>query len=117
MSREAAEAMNRHLKPNERVLITSFHYWQSLAPDHACAVFTYYFEQPVKVLMRPSATAFTDLVEDIKKYEIDWALLSPPLGPMETEVFGGFIEELDLSPIRLEGAFLFKTDTIRSTPD
>jgi hypothetical protein len=51
-------------------------------------------------------------VKDIKKYRLDWALLSPLPGPLEYEVFGGFERQFHLKPHRLRQAFLFRTRTV-----
>ena len=111
-SHDAAVAMNMAVRDTDRVLITSFHYWHGIVPGQACAVFAYYYTRPTAVLIKPHETTFTDLVADIRKHKIDWALLSPMLGEKEHEIFGGFVEELKLKPIKFERAWLFRTTEV-----
>ena len=108
-SRDAAVAVNLVTKDDDRVLLTSFHYWHGILPGQACPVFAYYYTKPTLVLMKPHETSFRDLVSGIREHNIDWALLSPAPGEKEREVFGGFIEELKLEPVKLERAWLFRT--------
>lgn len=108
-SREAAEAMNQLVQNGERVLITSFHYWRGLSPGHPCAVFVYYFTRDTETLIRSHEMSFTNLLNDILEYRIDWALLSPEPGEAEKEVFGGFIADQGLKPYRFTKALLFRT--------
>jgi len=112
-SRNAAVAMNLAARDDERILLTSFHYWHGIAPGQACPVFAYYYTRPTPILMKPHETPFTDLVDGIKEHEIDWALLSPMPGDKEQEIFGGFVEELKLKPVKLERAWLFRTTKVR----
>ena len=109
MSREAASAVNARVQPRDRLLVTSFHYWQGLAPGTPCAVFTYYLDRSknLALLLRPTDSSFASLRADVQRYAIDWALLSPEPGAQEKEVFDGFSHALGLTPIPLSGAFLF----------
>jgi hypothetical protein len=65
-SREAAELMNRVTRDGERALVTAFHYWQGIAPGHACPVFACYFKRDVAVLIRPFQRPFSELVRDMR---------------------------------------------------
>jgi hypothetical protein len=109
ISRQTALGMNNMVKDTDRLLMTTFHYWKGLAPGSPCAVFTYYFERRPEILMRPNDRELNALISDIKKYNIDWALLSPAPGFDEREIFGGFIGALELHPCKFPGAFLFHT--------
>jgi len=111
-SREIAETMNRLVKDDERIVMTSFHYWTQLMPGHACAVFAYYFTRDAAVLLRSHERGFEELREDVEAYELDWALLSPEPGDKEREVFGGFIDQLGLVPVKMEKAYLFRTSAL-----
>ena len=113
-SRDAATAMNMATRDTDRVLLTSFHYWERILPGQACPVFAYYYTRNAAILMKPHETSFTDLVADIEEHDIDWALLSPMPGEKEQDVFGGFIEKLGLTPIKLERAWLFRTSNVRT---
>lgn len=111
MSREAAWAVNARAQPRDRLLVTSFHYWQGLAPGTPCAVFTYYLDRnkDLALLLRPADCSFASLRADVQRYAIDWALLSPEPGAQEKEVFDGFSHALGLTPIPLSGAVLYHT--------
>jgi len=108
-SREAAELMNKQTHDGERALVTSFHYWKGYAPGQACPIFACYFVRKVDVLLRPHDRSFQDLVNDIKRYRLDWALLSPEAGDAEREIFSGFDQKLGPTPYRLPQAFLYRT--------
>jgi 4-amino-4-deoxy-L-arabinose transferase-like glycosyltransferase len=111
-SRDAAKQMNQMVKDGERALLTSFHYWKGLGPGHACPVFAYYFSRNTEVLLRPYQSSFTELENDIKKYRIDWALLSPEPGIAEKEIFSGFTGKYKLAPIIGAKFMVFKTTSI-----
>lgn len=111
-SRDSAQALNARVKDGERILVTLFHYWKGPDLDHICPIFTYYLTPKVDVLVRPVDAAFTNLVRDIKTYRIDWALLSPEPGPHERDMFGGFTEQLGLTPVPMPQAGLFHTTGI-----
>ncbi|MFH0909348.1 MAG: glycosyltransferase family 39 protein [bacterium] len=115
MSRRIAETMNGLVNPGDSVLITSFHYWTGLPPGQPCAVFTYYFSKSrdVDVLIRPHTARGQDLADDVIRYEIDWAILSPPQGDPERDVFGCFAGTYGLLPIQLDGAWIFDTRSLR----
>jgi 4-amino-4-deoxy-L-arabinose transferase-like glycosyltransferase len=108
-SRQAAQAMNGLVKDGDRILITSFHYWKGLGPGDPCAVFAYYFTKKAEVFMRPHEARFDLLLDDIRRYRIDWALLSPEPGKEEHELFDGFMGKLGLRPYKLDNACIFKT--------
>jgi len=107
-SREAAMAVNDRIGVEDQLLVTSFHYWQGLSSGAPCAVFTYYLRPNIPVLLRPSDAGFASLMRDVRNYDIDWALLSPTPGPQAQEVIGGFVKAMGITPVRLEGAFLFE---------
>jgi hypothetical protein len=108
--------MNRLVKDGDRVLLTSFHYWKGLGPGEPCAVFTYYFTRKAEVLIRPHEATFDQLLGDIRKYRLDWALLSPEPGAEERELFGGFMGKLGLPPYCLPQARIFKTTALYEQP-
>ncbi|MDA0989689.1 MAG: hypothetical protein O3A51_02940 [Verrucomicrobia bacterium] len=104
--------MNRVVQAGDRVLLTSFHYWTELPPGHACAVFAYYFTGKVSVLLRSHESTFGALLSDIKTYQLDWALLSPPPGDTAHRVFDGFRNALGREPIKLSRAGIFPTSSL-----
>ena len=114
-SLEAAQAMNAVTRPEHRVLLTSFYYWKNILPGQACPVFAHYYRGGAEILMRPHQAAFEQLHNDLIEYDIDWALLSPLPGRHEHEIFGGFVEQLKLQPIKLSRAWLFRTDKLART--
>ena len=95
-----------------RATITSFHYWKGLSPGHACPVFAYYFTKKAEVLMRPHENSFEQIVKYIKKYRIDWVLLSPEPSLLESDLLPGFINNYKLRPEMLEKAVIFNTGTV-----
>jgi hypothetical protein len=108
-SREAARVLNRLVRDDERVLLTSFHYWQGIPPGDPCAVFAYYYQPRGGVILRSHKTGYEDLVKDIRRYKLDWAVLSPEMGEDEVKMFDGFIKTLKLKPCRLHRAYIFHT--------
>jgi hypothetical protein len=108
-SRETAQAMNRLVRDDERVLLTSFLYWQGIPPGDPCAVFAYYYQRRGGVILRSHKAGYEDLVKDIRKYRLDWAVLSPEVGQPEFQMFDGFIKTLKLKPCRLRRAYIFRT--------
>ena len=112
-SYEAAQAMNARVNDNDRILLTSFYYWQGVPPTHACPVFAYYFIRNPEVLMRSHLASFADLHADIVRYGIDWALLSPPPGPHAQAVFRGFTQDLGLPPHPLGATAIFHTTPLK----
>jgi len=111
-SRDIALQMNQLVSDRERILVTSFHYWKGLGPGHACPVFAYYFTKKTEVLIRPHETTYNQLVSDIKRYRIDWALLSPEPPILEHIILPGFINNHNLIPKMLEKAVIFKTTAV-----
>jgi hypothetical protein len=108
-SREAAEVMNRVVQKDSRVLLTSFHYWKGLAPGATCPVFAYYSRWEGAALVRPHETDPLSLIGDVKKFRLDWALLSPEPGNFGRKTFSSFMENGADRPWRLRGAYLFRT--------
>lgn len=115
-SREAAETLNRLVRDDERVLLTSFHYWKGINPGDPCAVFSYYYERKGGVLVRSHEARFGELLKEIKSYKLDWALLSPEPGKAEFDLFGGFMTTLKLHPCKLRKAYIFRTQELYASP-
>ena len=111
-SREAAAVLNENVQDGERLLLTSFHYWQGLPPGLPDPIFTYYLEKKPSVLLRSHQQTFGDVVADIRKYQLDWALLSPEPGDAANAIFGGFEQSLGLEAKRTSGAWLFRTTAL-----
>jgi hypothetical protein len=111
MSRQTAERARQLVRPGDRVLLSSFHYWAGLPPGQPCAVFTYYFSAGtnVNVLRRPHTARGPELLEDVLKHRLDWAILSPPPGARADEVFKLFAGRHALPASQLQGAWIFDT--------
>ena len=112
-SKEAAEILNRNVRDDERVLLTSFYYWQGLPPGLPDPIFTYYLVKKPAVLLRSHRRALDDVLADIHAHQIDWALLSPEPGEAANALFGGLERTLGVSPKRTAGAWLFRTTEAR----
>ena len=109
-SRAAARMMNRVVKNGERVLITPMFYWDRLPPK-PCAIFVYYLK-PMPAILRRFDTPFDSLIADIRKYQIDWIMISPPPGIGENALIRPMMRKYGLNPLLLRGACIFKTDRI-----
>jgi 4-amino-4-deoxy-L-arabinose transferase-like glycosyltransferase len=110
-SHEIAEAVNRLVSDDERLLITSFYYWIGPLPGYVCPVFTAYLEKKPAVLVRSHMLTFEDYLKDIREHKIDWIVLSPPPGPEAKAMFDQF-RAMGLVPCRLRGAFIFRTSSL-----
>ena len=75
------------------------------------AVFTYYLKD-VPVLVRPCGLSAPELVEAVRKYRIDWAMVSPEGPAARNALLQPLIRDYGLSPLFLNGACIFKTDSI-----
>jgi len=115
-SRDAAQALQETVSEGERVLVSSFHYWKGVPPGQPCAVFEYYRPRGVPILLRPHTQSYAQLLEDIRTFRIDWALLSPELERLQA-VCGPFVDEHGLAPRRLQRAILFRTSDLYRAPD
>ena len=111
-SKEAAEILNRNVRDDDRVLLTSFYYWQGLPPGLPDPIFTYYLVKKPIVLLRSHQRPFGDVVADIREHQLDWALLSPEPGEAASVLFAGFEQVLGLPPQRTTGAWLFRTTEV-----
>ena len=111
-SQEAAEILNRNVRDDDRVLLTSFYYWQGLPPGLPDPIFTYYLVKKPIVLLRSHQRLFGEVVADIREHHLDWALLSPEPGEAASVLFAGFEQVLSLPPQRTTGAWLFRTTEV-----
>lgn len=111
-SRQAAQTLNALAGAGQRALITPAYYWhdQNLLPD---AVFVYYLED-IPVVVRPFTITPDELVETVRKYRLDWAVVSPEPGEGERRLAVPLFQKFGLRPIVLEGAYLFKTTSLYS---
>ena len=111
-SHRTAELMNGLVKDGDRMLLTSFHYWRNLPAGHPCAVFSYYFRRDAEVLVRSHQRRFGQVCEDIRKYRLDWAVLSPEPGRAAKEIIEGFSGALGLPTYPLPRAVVFRTSSL-----
>lgn len=114
-SYEIARQAVEHVGADDRLLLTSFHYWRGVPPGHPCPVFAWYFAGRAPVLLRPHDRSFAEYRADIQTYQLTRAILSPIPGENEADVFDGFIRQLGLTPVRMERAFLFNTAPLLET--
>jgi hypothetical protein len=110
MSRDIAEAINAVTAPDDRLLLTTFSYEKG----RHCPVFHYYVK-PRDVVIRPWQTPYNELVALIKRYELDWAILSPGRYPETQEVTKQFADILSQRPLVLDGAVIFHVASLRDT--
>ena len=111
-SKDIALHANRLVSDKERMLVTSFHYWKGLGPGHACPVFAYYFNRKAEILLRPHEVTHNQLVKDIIKYRIDWAIISPEPDKLEMVMPPEFVKKNRLIPTVLGKAVIFKTTDV-----
>lgn len=111
-SREAAQALNRLVGRGERALVTSFYYWRnSRAPGVPDPMFAYY-SRDIPMVIRSYDATFDALVQAVREYRLDWALLSPVPGEGESGVLIPFIQTFGLRPLLLTGACVFRTKSV-----
>ena len=103
----AARVMNTLVQDDDRVLLTPMHYWR-LTEVVPCPIFTYYF-RPVAVVVRPFDLTYADFVDTVRKYQIHWAMLSPPPDPGVRELLNPIVQRLGLRPVFNAGVCVFHT--------
>ena len=109
-SRQAAEMMNRVVESGQKVLITPMSYWQ-YRDKEPCPIFIYYLKD-MPLLVRPTSLSASELVDVVKKHQLDWAMVSPE-GTVEGAVLlRPLVRNYGLSPLFLQGACILKTDSI-----
>lgn len=109
-SREIANKLDEIAQPGDRILMTSFYYWEGLTPAAPCAVFTYYSKTATscEFLMRDYRAPASNLLTDVFQNHINIAVLSPVPGRPEHELFEVFSPIFDrVTPC--QGAFIFST--------
>ena len=110
-SRLAAERINLFVRDGEKVLITPMYYSANPSKPRPCQIFTYYLKDAPVIVMRFD-TPFDALVNTIRKNKIDWMMISPQPEVGENEVIKPLKLRYGLNPLRLPGAYIFKTDSI-----
>lgn len=106
-SRETALVANRLINDNDRVMLTSFHYWKGVVPGQICPVFTCYLKTSPEILSVPHNLPFEEMVTLICKYNLTWAVVSPDPGVHENDILGGFITDSGLTPVNLGYTCIF----------
>jgi len=109
-SREAALAMNRVVQKDQRAIITPTYYWQdeNRVPD---PIFVYYLD-PMPVLVLPMTVHADELVRAVRRYQIDWAMLSPdPRDAPETLAIP-LHRTYGLRPMVLRGSLIYRTSSL-----
>ena len=111
MSREAAQKMNQLVSGGERALITPMYYWRGLR-EQPCPIFTYYLKD-MPVLVRRADIPLEPLVDLVKKYKLDWIMLSPDPEIGYRSVIEPLMKQYKVPAIFLEGACILKVGGIR----
>ncbi len=115
-SRHTARAASSLITNDDRVLLSSFHYWKGVVPGQMCPVFTCYFESRPAILPVPHEAAFEQIVQLISEYDLNWAIVSPEPGANERDVLGGFISDAGLAPVNTGYACIFDTSPLLEEP-
>jgi hypothetical protein len=113
-SRQAAVTLNGVVKKDQKVLITPMSYWQ-YRDKEPCPVFTYYLKD-VPVLVRPFDLSAQELVEAVREYRLDWAMVSPEGPAARSALIQPLVRDFGLTPLFLNGACVFKTDSMYKNP-
>ena len=109
-SRQAAERMNGVVRSGQKVLITPMSYWQ-YRDKEPCPIFIYYLKD-MPLLVRPTGLSASELVDAVKKYQLDWAMVSPEGATGAAVLLRPLVRDYGLSPLFLPGACILKTDSI-----
>lgn len=113
-SHEAAVMVKGLAKEDQRVLITPMSFWE-FRDKEPCPIFVYYLGD-VPVLVRPFNLSAQEFVDAVKKYQIDWAMVSPE-GPAAAQaLLEPLKRDYGLRPVYLRGACVLKTDSIYKKP-
>jgi 4-amino-4-deoxy-L-arabinose transferase-like glycosyltransferase len=110
-SRLAAERLNLFVRDGEKVLITPMYYSANASNPKPCQIFAYYLKD-VPVFIVRFDTPVDALVKAIRENQIDWMMISPQPEVGENEVVKPIMQRYGLYPLRLPGAYIFKTDSI-----
>jgi 4-amino-4-deoxy-L-arabinose transferase-like glycosyltransferase len=109
-SRQAAVLMNGLVQDGQKALITPMSYWQ-YRDKEPCPIFAYYLKD-TPVIVRPYDVPAEDFVGVVKKYKIDWAMVSPEGQAGQKALLDPLARQYRLRPVFLRGACIFKTDSI-----
>ena len=109
-SRQAAVMMNGLVKDGQKSLITPLSYWQ-YGDQEPCPIFAYYLKE-MPVIVRPYTMPAADFVSAVKKYKIDWAMVSPEGRAGQKALLDPLVRQYPLRPIFLRGACILQTDSI-----
>ena len=111
-SRDAANAVNAVVADGDRMLLTSFHYWKGLPEGLPDPVFTYYLSKKPVFLVRSHKLSLGDLLSEVRKHRLDWALLSPE-PENSAPIINGLQQRFGLIPAKATtGALLYRTSVI-----
>lgn len=113
-SRQAAMMVNGVARAGQKVLITPMSYWQ-YRDKEPCPIFVYYLND-IPVLVRPYNLSAQDLVDAVREYHLDWAMVSPEGVAGLRALLQPLVRDYGVSPMFLQGACIFKTDSIYKNP-
>lgn len=109
-SRNTASVMNKLVGDDERAMITPMFYWD-YGNARPCSIFTCYLKN-ISVLVRRNDIPADGVIDDVKRYRLDWVMVSVPPGEGKKALIDTMTREYGLYPLLLEGACIFKTDSI-----
>lgn len=109
-SRQAAERINGSVKDGQKALITPMSYWQ-YRDKEPCPIFVYYLKD-IPVLVRPYDLSAQELVEAVREYQLDWAMVSPEGSVARAALLEPLIRDCGVLPVFLQGTCIFRTDSI-----
>lgn len=113
-SRQAAMRVNGVVTNGQKVLITPMSYWQ-YRDKEPCPIFVYYLND-IPVLVRPYDVSASELVAAVREYRLDWAMVSPEGVAGLRTLLQPLVRDYGVSPMFLQGACIFKTDSIYKNP-
>ena len=114
LSARAAAAMNALVRDNERVLLTPMQYWHTGSPV-PCPIFVYYF-RPAPVVVRLNNLSPQEVVYTVRRYQLDWIMLSPPPDTGDRELLLPLVQHYGLQPAYTLGTCVFRTTALWTQP-
>ena len=114
LSARAAAAMNALVRDNERVLLTPMQYWHTGSPV-PCPIFVYYF-RPAPVVVRLNNLSPQEVVDTVRRYQLDWIMLSPPPDTGDRELLLPLVQHYGLQPAYTLGTCVFRTTALWKKP-
>ena len=106
--------MNQLVGDGERAMITPMYYWDS-GNARPCPVFTCYLKG-FPVLVCRNDTPADGVIDQVRRHRLDWAMVSAPPGEGRNVLIDTMIRKYGVRSLLLDGACIFKTDSIYKEP-